>query len=63
MAGEGIVRFTVQIVSTNNGTWQGVVSADHASYWFQSEMQMLRWLCERYPVLLPSTNEENWINR
>ena len=48
-----IARFTVQIVSVEDATWQGSVVTEDAIFHFQSEMQLLKWLFEKYPKLLP----------
>lgn len=48
-----VAQFTVCIESTEYFTWQGVVEAEGSAFRFQSEVQLLRWLAERYPALLP----------
>ena len=48
-----IAKFTVHIYSTENATWQGTVVVDDVIFSFQSEMQLIRWLTEKYPELLP----------
>ena len=53
MDNQEIARFTVQITSVKDSTWQGIVVTEDASFHFQSEMQLLKWLFEKYPTLLP----------
>ncbi len=47
------IQFSVLITSTCNHTWQGGVEAGGKSCFFQSEMQLLKWLCQQYPMLMP----------
>ncbi len=50
-----IACFTVRVTSTDDGTWQGTVETKEKCFLFQSEMQLLKWLREQYPALLPDT--------
>lgn len=50
-----IARFTVNVTSTDNASWQGTVEADGESITFRSEMELLRFLLARYPSLRPDT--------
>lgn len=50
-----IAAFTVRILSANNATWQGEVEADGEIFLFQSEIQLFKWLCQKYPELMPET--------
>ncbi|MBR5470906.1 MAG: hypothetical protein IKU81_02155 [Oscillibacter sp.] len=49
-----LATFTVQIFSADNATWQGEVESDGEVFAFQSEMQLLKWLCEKHPQLMPN---------
>ena len=51
------VSFTVQITSVKNATWQGSITSDGESYSFESEIQLLKWLIQKYPELLPGKDE------
>ena len=51
------VRFTVEISSVENATWQGCVSSGDEMYEFISEIQLFKWLVQRYPELLPKGKE------
>ena len=42
-----LAEFTVRILSADNSTWQGEVESGGETFAFQSEMQLLKWLCER----------------
>jgi len=46
-----IAKFSVQIFSANNATWQGVVTVDNDSYEFLSELQLIKWLIQKFPEL------------
>ncbi len=48
-----LAEFTVRILSADNATWQGEVESDGETFAFQSEMQLLKWLCKKYPQLMP----------
>ena len=48
-----LAAFYVRVLSTENATWQGVVEAEGESFAFHSEMQLLNWLCQKYPDLIP----------
>ena len=50
---EVIASFRVHITSVHDATWQGVVETNGATYEFQSELQLLRWVMEQNPVLRP----------
>ena len=43
MEHQEIARFTVQISSVKDATWQGSVTTEDASFHFQSELQLLKW--------------------
>lgn len=58
MEKKAIARFTVQISSVRGATWQGSVVAEDAAFCFQSEMQLLKWLFEKYPELLPESRRD-----
>lgn len=51
MSGSMIAQFSVQILSTDNITWQGIVTANGKTYNFASEMQLLKWLIKEFPEL------------
>ena len=51
------VRFTVEISSVENATWQGRVSSGDETYEFISEIQLLKWLIQKYPELIPKGEE------
>ena len=51
------VRFTVEISSVENATWQGYVNSGDETYKFISEIQLLKWLVEKYPELIPKQKE------
>lgn len=48
-----LAEFTVRILSADNATWQGEVESGGKTFAFQSEMQLLKWLCKKYPQLMP----------
>ena len=50
-----IAAFHVRVLSAENATWQGVVEAEGETYSFYSEMQLLKWLFQKYPRLIPDT--------
>ena len=54
-----IAQFTVQITSAEGATWQGSVTTEDASFHFQSELQLLKWLFEKYPRLLPDVKQHD----
>ena len=56
---EEIASFHVHITSVHDATWQGVVEANGEEYQFQSELQLLPWVMEQFPVLRP---EAAWGN-
>lgn len=51
---ETLAQFTVRITSAKHASWQGVVQAEDAVFYFESEMQLIGWLLRRYPALLPN---------
>ena len=51
-----LARFTVRVLSDDNATWQGEVESGGETFAFQSEMQLLKWLCKKHPQLLPDIN-------
>ena len=53
-----IAAFHVRVLSTENATWQGVVEAEGEEYPFYSEMQLLKWLFQKYPVLTPEAGSK-----
>lgn len=55
-----VAAFQVRILSTKNATWQGVVEADGDTYAFQSEMQLVKWLLQKYPRLFPDGGFERF---
>ena len=57
------MQFSVLITSTHNHTWQGVVEAGGKSCFFQSEMQMLIWLWQQYPSLMPDSPDSAGLGR
>ena len=57
MDNQEIARFTVQISSVKNSTWQGTVTTEDAVFHFESEMQLLKWLFEKYPRLRPDVKQ------
>ena len=48
-----LASFTVRIFSADNATWQGEVVSNNEVFLFQSEMQLLKWLCKKHPQLMP----------
>ena len=58
MKKEEYVEFTVRVLSSDNATWQGEVESDGETFSFQSEMQLLKWLCKKYPQLMPDIRSE-----
>ena len=53
MESKGIATFTVCIESVKNNTWQGEVSLGDETFYFYSEIQLLKWMCEACPALAP----------
>ena len=53
-----LASFTVRIFSADNATWQGEVESDGEVFAFRSEMQMLKWLCEKHSQLMPDIKRE-----
>ena len=47
-----LAAFYVRILSAENGTWQGVVEAEGETVPFESELQLIKWLCRKYPKLV-----------
>ena len=54
-----IADFNVLITSVNNNTWQREVKTEDDSFFFKSEMQLFKWLCKKYPSLLPENKLYN----
>ena len=50
---EPLASFHVRITSVHDATWQGVVEVSGEEYQFQSELQLLHWVMEQFPVLRP----------
>jgi len=48
-----LARITIRILSVTEGTWSGEAETDGEVFCFQNEMQLLRWLWDRYPTLAP----------
>ena len=48
-----LARFTVRVLSAENATWQGEVESGGEVFAFESEMQLLKWLCKKHPQLMP----------
>ena len=48
-----LASFQVYVTSVENGTWSGYVTADGTIYHFKSELQLLLWLTEQFPILNP----------
>ena len=48
-----LARFTVRVLSANNGSWQGEVYAEGETFAFQSELQLLKRLYEKFPQIEP----------
>lgn len=53
-----IAQFTVSITGAENRTWQGTVTMEDGIFHFESEMELLHGLLERYPALL--TERPEW---
>lgn len=53
-----LASVTIHILSTNNDTWQGLAETDTAIFSFQSELELLGWLCKQYPCLIPNTDPQ-----
>ncbi len=51
-----LAEFTVRILSADNATWQGEVESGGEVFVFESEMQLLKWLCIKHPQLMPNMN-------
>ena len=51
-----LARFVVRILSAENGSWQGEISAGDQTFRFQSELQLLRWVHANYPELIPQVS-------
>jgi len=52
-----LANFTVRVLSAENSTWQGEVESGGETFAFQSEMQLLKWLCKKYPRLMPNIED------
>ena len=53
-----LASFQVHVTDVPNGTWVGFVEANGTTYHFHSEMQLLHWLLEQFPVLSPESTQE-----
>ena len=53
-----LASFNVTITSAENASWQGYVEADGQTYEFQSELQLLLRILERYPDLHPKAPQD-----
>ena len=53
MTQKELANFTARIFFADNATWQGEVESDGEVFAFQSEMQLLKWLCKKHPQLMP----------
>ena len=51
-----LANFTVRVLSARNSTWQGEVESDGEVFAFDSEMQLLKWLCKKHPQLMLDIN-------
>ena len=56
---EPLASFQVRVTSVRDATWQGVVTANGEEYQFQSELQLLHWVMEQFPVLRPKAAWKN----
>lgn len=54
-----LAKFTVRVLSVDNATWQGEVASDGEVFTFESEMQLLKWLCKKHSQLMPEIKLEN----
>lgn len=55
---QSIAQFTVCVTGVERGTWRGRVTVGEDSFRFESEIELLRGLLERYPALL--TERPEW---
>ena len=51
-----LAEFTVRILSADHATWQGEVESGGETFTFHSEMQLLKWLSQKYPELMPGVD-------
>ena len=54
-----LARFTVRVLSADNATWQGEVESGGEVFAFESEMQLLKWLCKKHPQLMPDVESKH----
>ena len=54
-----LARFTVRVLSADNATWQGEVESGGEVFTFESEMQLLKWLCQKHPQLMPDVESKH----
>ena len=54
-----LANFTVRVLSAENSTWQGEVESGGETFAFQSEMQLLKWLCQKHPQLKPDVDSRS----
>lgn len=57
-----LVRFTVRVLSAENATWQGEVESGGEVFAFESEMQLLKWLCKKHPQLMPDVDSKHSVS-
>ena len=55
-----LAAFCVRILSAENGIWQGVVEAEGEPVPFESELQLIKWLCRKYPKLVMGTQHKHF---
>lgn len=55
-----LAKFTVSILSADNAVWRGEVESGGEVFEFQSEMQLLKWLCQKYPKLMPDISRKSF---
>jgi len=48
-----IANFSIRITSAQNNTWQGEVTTADETFVFKSEIQLLKWICQKFPELMP----------
>ena len=57
-----LARFTVRVLSADNATWQGEVESGGEMFAFESEMQLLKWLCKKHPQLMPDVDSKHSVS-
>jgi len=58
-----LASFQVHVTDVPNGNWEGFVEANGTTYHFHSEIQLLRWLLEQFPVLSPKPAQDLKTNK